>query len=314
MAYSARVLLDSISPVGVRLTTLEVTFPRFVLAEFNTHRSFCLDGETKLYFDLPSKHKGNARRFGMTIAELFEKWHHGAAPRANRRKIKSTSKIDPDRTYAADELAQLAGYANYTGIDLLTRRAEIPRILLRGERYRVRGADFIAWHQAAGLNRQPLRRRVAAMRLRSCNEQSGEIYHTSIRDVVFSGHKPVFRVTLTNGQKILSTMDHQFLTRSGWQRLEDAVGLRLSPGNVASWKNTPEFAVNGIAAYRDAQWLAGLRDAGLSAVQIAAYAGVTLDQIKYQFRKHGLRSTNPEAVRHRAPRAAEVEARKALRS
>ena len=38
MAYSARVLLDSVSPAGVRLTTLEVTFPRFVLAEFNTHR------------------------------------------------------------------------------------------------------------------------------------------------------------------------------------------------------------------------------------------------------------------------------------
>jgi thymidylate synthase ThyX len=38
MGYSARVLLDSLSPAGVRLTTLEVTFPRFVLSEFNTHR------------------------------------------------------------------------------------------------------------------------------------------------------------------------------------------------------------------------------------------------------------------------------------
>lgn len=38
MAFSARVLLDSISDAGIRLTTLEVTFPRFVLAEFNTHR------------------------------------------------------------------------------------------------------------------------------------------------------------------------------------------------------------------------------------------------------------------------------------
>ncbi|HEY1975722.1 MAG TPA: FAD-dependent thymidylate synthase [Candidatus Baltobacteraceae bacterium] len=38
MGYSARVLLDSQSPAGVRLTTLEVTFPRFVLSEFNTHR------------------------------------------------------------------------------------------------------------------------------------------------------------------------------------------------------------------------------------------------------------------------------------
>jgi len=40
VGYNARVLLDSVSAHGVRLTTFEVTFPRFVLAEFNTHRSF----------------------------------------------------------------------------------------------------------------------------------------------------------------------------------------------------------------------------------------------------------------------------------
>lgn len=37
MTYAAKVLADSIAN-GVRLTTLEVTFPRFILAEFNTHR------------------------------------------------------------------------------------------------------------------------------------------------------------------------------------------------------------------------------------------------------------------------------------
>ncbi len=36
--YQAKILRDSISPDGVRLTTMEVTFPRFSLAEFNTHR------------------------------------------------------------------------------------------------------------------------------------------------------------------------------------------------------------------------------------------------------------------------------------
>ena len=36
----AKVIADSISPGGVRLTTLEVTMHRFVLAEFNTHRVF----------------------------------------------------------------------------------------------------------------------------------------------------------------------------------------------------------------------------------------------------------------------------------
>lgn len=40
MAFEAKVLADSVSPAGHRLTTLEVTFPRFVLSEFNTHRVF----------------------------------------------------------------------------------------------------------------------------------------------------------------------------------------------------------------------------------------------------------------------------------
>jgi thymidylate synthase ThyX len=39
MGSSARVLLDSISPSGVRLTTMEVRFHRFILSEFNTHRA-----------------------------------------------------------------------------------------------------------------------------------------------------------------------------------------------------------------------------------------------------------------------------------
>lgn len=36
--YDVKILKDSLSPDAVRLTTFEVTFPRFILAEFNTHR------------------------------------------------------------------------------------------------------------------------------------------------------------------------------------------------------------------------------------------------------------------------------------
>lgn len=36
--YHAEILADSLSPEGVRLTTFELTLPRIVLAEFNTHR------------------------------------------------------------------------------------------------------------------------------------------------------------------------------------------------------------------------------------------------------------------------------------
>lgn len=40
MPISAKVILDSISPDGVRLTTLELCYPRFIHAEFMTHRVF----------------------------------------------------------------------------------------------------------------------------------------------------------------------------------------------------------------------------------------------------------------------------------
>ena len=40
MGFSARVLLDSLSPAGVRLTTMEVRYPRFIHSELMTHRVF----------------------------------------------------------------------------------------------------------------------------------------------------------------------------------------------------------------------------------------------------------------------------------
>lgn len=36
--FSAKIIADSVSPQGVRLTTAELVFPRFILSEFNTHR------------------------------------------------------------------------------------------------------------------------------------------------------------------------------------------------------------------------------------------------------------------------------------
>lgn len=37
---SAEVLADSVGPSGVRITSLKLRFPRFLLAQFNTHRAF----------------------------------------------------------------------------------------------------------------------------------------------------------------------------------------------------------------------------------------------------------------------------------
>lgn len=40
LTYNAKIILDSIAPNGSRLTTFEITVPKFILAELNTHRIF----------------------------------------------------------------------------------------------------------------------------------------------------------------------------------------------------------------------------------------------------------------------------------
>lgn len=40
MTIYAKVIADSVSTAGVRITTLELQYPRFILAELNTHRAF----------------------------------------------------------------------------------------------------------------------------------------------------------------------------------------------------------------------------------------------------------------------------------
>lgn len=40
MTIEAKIILDSISEYGIRLTTFQLIFPRFILPEFNTHRVF----------------------------------------------------------------------------------------------------------------------------------------------------------------------------------------------------------------------------------------------------------------------------------
>lgn len=40
MGYRCKILADSLNSSGSRLTSMEITFPRIILAEFNTHRVF----------------------------------------------------------------------------------------------------------------------------------------------------------------------------------------------------------------------------------------------------------------------------------
>jgi hypothetical protein len=80
--YAAKILADSLSPEGIRLTTFEVTFPRFILAEFNTHRMLSRNSASsraiptekllKRVIDTPFVPSFNKRVKGMGVGEALE--------------------------------------------------------------------------------------------------------------------------------------------------------------------------------------------------------------------------------------------------
>jgi thymidylate synthase ThyX len=268
MPFSARVLLDSASPAGIRLTTMEIRYPRFIHSELMTHRTFCLGADTQLYFDLPSG-QAEARRFTMPISEFYEKWTAGAALRPNKRRIAQAGAIDHDALYSAREAAMLLGYRHYTSVNDISRRSAMKRVRGKDGRYRLRGSDLIAYAKGTGVHRYSLRGRLGRMRLRSCDESTREIYHTRVQDVCFSGHQPVYRVTTSDGKTILASAEHRFLGERGWSTLREAASLALSPAGIATWIPPVRLAVNGIDPLRDPDWLREMRDRGFSAKMIA---------------------------------------------
>lgn len=66
MSIKATVVADSVNPDGIRLTTFEVTFPRFILAEVNTHRML-------------SRNSASSRAIP-TKKLLSAVWHNPAGP------------------------------------------------------------------------------------------------------------------------------------------------------------------------------------------------------------------------------------------
>lgn len=91
--YDAKVLTDSVSESGVRLTTMIVNFPRFVLAEFNTHRVFSRNSASSRA--IPVK-----KRIEMINKEPFVPLNFGK----NKRGMSSTENLEGELGEKATEL------------------------------------------------------------------------------------------------------------------------------------------------------------------------------------------------------------------
>jgi thymidylate synthase (FAD) len=213
--------------------------PMFIARQWIRHRSACLAGDARLFFDLPGGlGRGGRPHYSVPLAEFHRRWHHGAE------------------------------------------------------------------HPLEKVNMRP---RLASMKLRSCDERTGEIGHTRVVDVWESGVKQVFKVTLKNGHCLKMSRDHRCLTQKGWLTLEQASGMQVSATGGVSWRSdAPAFAVNGVLACRDASWLPDRRAEGLDIASIAERASFWSHKLR-QPRPPGKRSPRPTKLMRTFSRIQKIE-------
>lgn len=290
------------SPSEMAEVRLMLRMPQSIAVHLLRHRTACLSGDTKLWFDEPfGLGRGGRKRRAMSIAEFYKKWHFGAPHVAKTREIHlSTQGVDPDRLYTVPELAKASGL-KLGNVYVAVKKAKLAKATLfskmaQREVPAVLGSDWVS-HRERPTEEIPvdLRPRLEKMSLRSCNEETGEIYATHVTDIWETGVKPVFRVTLEGGNTVKMTEDHRCLTDAGWMTLAEAVSPKLNPETgVTSWRPGPLFAANGQPVHRSAEWLKTKRAQGLSVSQIADEAGMSYHTIRKELKAKGLQFTPKE--------------------
>lgn len=219
----AKIILDSISPGGHRLTTIEATFPRFILSEANTHRALCLSGDSIIEFDLPSgSTRGYRRVYSMRIDEFVDKWHNGARRfAANPKKELQLNILQDDVMYDVPTLSNMLGIEK-SNINAACKSGKI-KATKNNRTWVVQGVEFKRWrNKTPEHTRFSILDRLSSMRIRQLDEKTGLITTSTVKGCTFSGRKDVFMVT-AGDFSIKATKDHRIYTTEGYLRIEEIV-------------------------------------------------------------------------------------------
>ncbi len=137
--------------------------------------------------------------------------------------------------------------------------------------------------------------------LRVYDQKEKKFTTSKLKEVFFTGLKPVFLVTLSDGKNIKCTKDERFLTKDGFIPLKDIVlGIDENNESIVVVGNESPVAVNGDICYRNKEWMSRVRKETpiLSLAQIAERAKTSTHTIRKYLRIHGLQFTKREVAQY----------------
>lgn len=143
---------------------------------------------------------------------------------------------------------------------------------------------YSQWHQG-----ETSKESIMSRLVRVYDEQSRRFTVSSIRDVIDSGVKPIFKITLEGGYEVKATCDHRFLTTDGWKTLRD-YGVEPIFRGIYFLDRSIYFLTNGSESpWREKSWMEDARNRGLSVQEIADEAGCSYHNIRKWLKIHDLK-------------------------
>ena len=131
-------------------------------------------------------------------------------------------------------------------------------------------------------------KRLKKMKIRSVNELTGEIIHSSISNVFDKGIQPLYKITLANGKTIDCTLTHQLFSDKGWTRLCDELNLAENYFGEVSIIPRLSLATNGEPIYKNYDYVKSLKDRNLSVQEMADDMGISYHTVRKYLKVHGL--------------------------
>jgi len=207
----ATILKDSIDKHGNRLTTFRLIYPRIILSELNTHRLFCLDGDSNLEFNFHNQlHK-------LTIRDFVTKWYNGIKePLFYNKNI--INEINPNSLYTIVDLSK------YQASSIIETACETGGIncIKDSNTFKIKGSDYIEYYINLGKSKISIKDRLSLMEIKQFNELTTTIQFAHVKNCFISGEKEVFEVKAKE-YKIAGSKDHRLLTQFGWKPICDLV-------------------------------------------------------------------------------------------
>lgn len=142
-------------------------------------------------------------------------------------------------------------------------------------------------HQNTEKDKEYVRKRIRARRLRVMNEKTGVFEIGHIKDIFSSGKKELFRIRCQNGEEICCSGEHRIWTSNGWKTINGGLSSKDMIG-----LNGKIIAGNG--GYRDKENLKEDRKNGLSVCDMADKYGCSYHTIRKYLKIHDLNFSKSE--------------------